>query len=113
MDMKLYFWWKFKDHYNLNGYFSLSYGKVYSTPGCGISNSTISVSTRNFKNNITNEELYNVYVPKGFEYFKIEGRTLPSVESAANYCYYMVKPEYHDEVLLKLCEDDFMTKAFT
>lgn len=91
-----------KDHYNLNGYFSLSYGKVYSTPGCGISNSTISVSTRNFKNNITNEELYNVYVPKGFEYFKIEGRTLPLYEVAMNYAYYMIKPEYRDMYLYEV-----------
>lgn len=102
-----------KNHYKNNGKFALSFGKHYAMTKCGVAANTCSWTTRNYHNNISPTELYEKYAPMGFEYFKIEGRTLPSVEIAANYCYYMVKPEYHDEVLLKLCEDDFMTKAFT
>ena len=40
-------------------------------------------------------EIYNTYVPMGFSYFKIEGRTWSDIELACTYAYYMVKPEYH------------------
>ena len=95
-----------KLHYDLNGYFSLSYGKRYSTPGCSISDGTVAVKTRNYSNNITPDELYNKYVPMGFSYFKIEGRTLPPLEVILNYSYYMVKPEYHDTFISLMLKDN-------
>lgn len=38
----------------------------------------------------------------GFENFKIEGRSVPDVNVLENYIYYMVKPEFKDEVRLEL-----------
>ena len=96
-----------KQHYNLNGYFSLNYGRKYSTPGCGITAPTFAKETREYRNNITREELYNYYVKNNFSYFKIEGRTLPTLEVILNYVYYMVKPEYSDQVISLLTDYTF------
>ena len=81
---------------------------------CGIRNTTVSNIVRTFHNNIPPEELYEKYAPMGFSHYKIEGRTLSSLELAGNYAYYMAKPEHHDELILALCEhlNDFDTKMF-
>lgn len=104
-----------KLHYKFNGLFHLGYGEDYRMCQCGVSNVTISKEVRDYHNNITPDELYNKYAPMGFKYFKLEGRTLPHLEMALNYAYYMVKPEYQDEVVLSLCKrsDDFDIKMFT
>lgn len=51
---------------------------------------------------ISPEEIYEKLVPMGYSNFKIEGRSLPDVNVLENYIYYMVKPEYKDEVRLEL-----------
>lgn len=52
------------------------------------------------------EDLYTTYVNMGFKHFKIEGRTDHIIDVIESYLYYMVKPEYKDniryEVLKKL-----------
>ena len=104
-----------KNHYFLNGQFALHFGEPYQMSTCGIRNTTVSNATRCFKNNITPDELYNKYVPMGFSHFKIEGRTLATIELAENYAYYMAKPEHHDELVFALCGNlnDFETKIFS
>lgn len=104
-----------KRHYYCNGQYALNFGETYQMSECGIQNTTVSHAVRSFKNNITPDELYNKYAPMGFSHFKIEGRTLPSIEIAQNYAYYMAKPEYHDELVLSLCNNlnDFKSKMFT
>lgn len=47
---------------------------------------------------ITADELYNIYVPKGFTNFKIEGRLRPPIYAIESYIYYMVKPEWKNHV---------------
>ena len=47
------------------------------------------------------EELYNVYVPMGFNNFKIEGRTYHIFDVLETYIYYLVKPEWQNRVRLK------------
>ena len=44
------------------------------------------------------DNLYNYYVKQGFTNFKIEGRTLHPIDVIDSYVYYMVKPEYRDEI---------------
>ena len=44
------------------------------------------------------EDLYNIYVPMGFNHFKIEGRTNHVIDVLESYIYYMVKPEYHTKI---------------
>lgn len=48
------------------------------------------------------DAIYGKYAPMGFENFKIEGRSVPDVNVLENYIYYMVKPEFKDEVRLEL-----------
>jgi collagenase-like PrtC family protease len=48
------------------------------------------------------DDLYNYYVPQGFKNFKIEGRTLHPIDVIDAYMYYMVKPEYQNELRNKL-----------
>ena len=43
---------------------------------------------------ITIDEIVIEYVPKGFHYFKLEGRTWPDNEMAITLSEYLIKPEY-------------------
>ena len=45
------------------------------------------------------DSLYNIYVKKGFEHFKLAGRTDGPNRALFFYVYYMVKPEYQMEAL--------------
>lgn len=58
--------------------------------------------TVNYETHITPEQLYGKYVPMGFENFKIEGRMLHPSDVLESYVYYLIKPEHHDGVRLKM-----------
>ena len=47
---------------------------------------------------ISVDNLYNQYVPKGFNIFKINGRHVGNNDIISYYLYYMVKPEYQEIV---------------
>lgn len=94
-----------KEHYKLNSLFSLDYGRGYQIPTCGISVSTVHPYCRSYSNNLTPNDIYNVYAPMGFHLMKIEGRTLTKIELALNYVYYMVKDEYKDIIFSLLVND--------
>lgn len=49
------------------------------------------------KNHISPDEIWNTYIPMGFEQFKIEGRAAGTLHLIENYMYYMVKPECKDQ----------------
>lgn len=83
-----------KEHYRLNSIFSLNYGKKYQMEQCMIHEGMLHPSTLNQKNNLTPHEIYNIYEPMGFSYFKIEGRTWDAIDLICTYAYYMVKPEF-------------------
>ena len=101
-----------KEHYRLNGLYSLSYGKPYATQDCPILFNTLHPSQCGSHNNITPEEIYNVYAPKGFVNFKLEGRTLGIMENMCNYVKYMVKPEYQFYVMTLLLDEEGYDKVF-
>lgn len=48
------------------------------------------------KNHISPDEIWNTYIPMGFEQFKIEGRTSGTLNLIEHYMYYMIKPECKD-----------------
>jgi collagenase-like PrtC family protease len=56
--------------------------------------------TTKHSTHITPKDLYDKYVPMGFNNFKIEGRSLPLFSVLESYIYYLVKPEYKDEARL-------------
>lgn len=81
-----------KEHYRLNSLFSLSYGSNYAMKHCEITNDSNCALFNSA--HITINEIIEKYVPAGFHYFKIEGRTWPSVEMAIVLTDYLIKPEY-------------------
>lgn len=55
---------------------------------------------RKLSNHVTPDDIWEKYVPMGFENFKIEGRTAGNMFLIENYMYYMIKPEFRDEARL-------------
>lgn len=51
-----------------------------------------------FETHISPEDIYEKYVPMGFENFKIEGRLMHPVNILESYLYYLVKPEHRDRL---------------
>lgn len=49
---------------------------------------------------VSPEDIFQKYVPMGFNQFKIEGRTLSIVNLIEHYLHYMVKPEFRDKARL-------------
>lgn len=63
---------------------------------------------RNLRTHISPDDIWEKYVPMGFEQFKIEGRTASPLNVLETYMYYMAKPECRDEArftLLKTLEN--------
>lgn len=58
--------------------------------------------TTAFETHITPQQIYERYVPMGYENFKIEGRLMHPVDILESYIYYMVKPEKRDAVRVRL-----------
>jgi len=51
-----------------------------------------------YATHVTPEDIYEKYVPMGFENFKIEGRSSMLLNLMETYMYYLVKPEHRDEM---------------
>ena len=83
-----------KKHYILNSQYNLNFGKHYTVPYCGIQYGTVSPQVKASPNTITYEEIRDIYEPKGFCHFKLEGRTFSSQTQILIYAEYMIKPEY-------------------
>lgn len=81
-----------------------SLNKVFSCPNTDLN----FYDTLKFKTHISPEAIFNVYVPMGFNNFKIEGRLMHPVNILESYLYYLVKPECREwlrvEVLRKLLQ---------
>jgi collagenase-like PrtC family protease len=52
---------------------------------------------KNLSTHISPDDIWNKYVPMGFNQFKLEGRTTGRLNLIENYMYYMIKPECVDE----------------
>lgn len=83
-----------KKHYALNSLYNLSYGRNYEVPYCRIKHHILSPENKAFVNNISYEEIKEIYEPAGFMHFKLEGRTFSALTQILIYSEYMVKPEY-------------------
>lgn len=101
-----------KEHYRLNGLYSLSYGKPYLTQDCPIEHNTLHPTQCNSHNNLSPEDILTKYAPQGFSNFKLEGRTLGMFENISNLVRYMVKPEYQFYVMDALFQEDAEAKIF-
>ena len=56
--------------------------------------------TRTYSTHITPDDIWNKYVPMGYQNFKIEGRTANLFLIIEQYCYYMAKPEFKEDMRL-------------
>lgn len=81
-----------KEHYRLNSLFSLTYGQKYPMKSCEISDNSICAKFN--PAHITINEIMEKYVPAGFHYFKLEGRTWASNAMALTIADYLIEPEY-------------------
>lgn len=52
---------------------------------------------RKYPTHISPDDIWDKYLPMGYENFKIEGRTSPILSIVDTYCYYLMKPECRDE----------------
>lgn len=69
---------------------------------------------KKLKNHISPDEIWEKYIPMGFEQFKIEGRTFGTFNLLEHYMYYMIKPECRDEArfeFLRLLETNEVLKV--
>ena len=85
---------------NFNEMIACDYGKQCDVPSMGFYDSF------HFQTVIKTDALYGKYIDMGFSNFKIEGRTLHTLDIIESYVYYLVKPEFKDFVryqLIKYC----------
>lgn len=85
-----------KQHYIKTGRSHLTYLKQHYTvvPWCGIDQGINHPTKLGQGNNLSFEDIKK-YHEMGFNYFKLEGRTLDTGTVFGNYLYYLIKPEYH------------------
>lgn len=53
--------------------------------------------SRDLPHYITPDDIWNKYMPAGFDQFKIQGRGTSKLILIEDYMYYLIKPEYRDE----------------
>ena len=57
---------------------------------------------KNLRTHISPDDIWEKYIPMGFEQFKIEGRSFDMFNLMENYMYYMIRPEVRDEARFML-----------
>ena len=57
--------------------------------------------------------IYNEYLPRGINNFKIEGRTANLFSLIETYCYFMIKPEHAGKVRILLLNNLASAKIIT
>jgi collagenase-like PrtC family protease len=68
---------------------------------------------RDLSTHISPDDIWEKYVPMGFEQFKIEGRTASPLNVLETYMYYMAKPERRDEARFTLLKGMENSRALT
>ena len=109
-----------KEHYRLIGEYSIAYNEYVNSGttkpfdindyyeinetnviNCGCF-SRNAFDIRKLPTHVSPDDIWEKYLPMGFEQFKLEGRTAGRIFLTENYLYYMVKPECRDEARLML-----------
>ena len=65
-----------------------------------------------FSTYVSPEDIFEKYLPMGFNQFKIEGRTIPDIYLLETYIHYMVKPELKDKIRLLMLQKLANVKYF-
>lgn len=69
---------------------------------CSYGESNSLYEYRKYPTFVSPEDIWEKYVPMGFQNFKLEGRTANLFLLIDTYCYYFAKPEHRDEARLLL-----------
>ena len=57
---------------------------------------------QNYCTYVSPDDIWEKYVPRGFNQFKIEGRTASIFSLVETYCHYLIKPEYQSDARIRL-----------
>lgn len=101
-------------HYNFLGRLQLSFSEYVKRTGtsggfdryfteefkCPHTEDTIYEITK-YKTHVSPDDIYEKYVPMGFQNFKIEGRSASFINLIETYMYYLVKPEHRDRIRME------------
>ena len=68
---------------------------------------------KEYETHISPDDIWNKYVPMGFNQFKLEGRTANLFLLIDTYAYYFAKPEYRDEMRFALTANLQANKIIT
>ena len=86
---------KRKEHYDHIGFCQLNHSE--SVLMCLDSNKPFYEAQKG-KNFISNADINNIYLPMGYQNFKLEGRTAPPIDWIEIILYYLIKDEYKPEI---------------
>lgn len=102
-----------KQHYSETGLSHLTYlkHKYTVTPYCGITDGINHPNKLGQGNNLSLEDIQK-YNEMGYQYFKLEGRTLRSGSIIGNYLYYLIKPEWHYWFIETIDQEDILINNY-
>lgn len=90
------------DHYKALSEQQINYLETTDFPMCSNVGEDFYTVMKNRKSFIKVEDLYGGYTDAGYRHFKIEGRTNNNFDVLESYIYYLIKPEYQNEVRLQV-----------
>lgn len=98
-----------KDHYDTLARIQLNYGENIPQQdkkfdSCPTYNRSI-YDILDFPTVLTNNDIQNVHSQMGFSHYKIEGRTISTINLIESYIYYFIKPEWKDRVRIMLLKN--------
>ncbi|MBQ0001896.1 MAG: hypothetical protein KBT01_10260 [Clostridiales bacterium] len=70
-------------------------------------------NSRSYVTHVSPDDIYEKYLPMGFNNFKLEGRTANIFSLVETYCYYLIKPEHQMEARLLLLDNLAANKVLT
>lgn len=70
-------------------------------------------NSRSYCTHVSPDDIYEKYLPMGFNNFKLEGRTANIFSLVETYCYYLIKPEYQGETRILLLNNLAANKVLT
>ena len=93
------------DHYKALSEQQITYAETSDFPMCNNIVEDFYTVMKTRKSFIKVEDLYGKYADAGYRHFKIEGRTNNNFDVLESYIYYMIKPEYQNEIRLRLIKE--------
>lgn len=91
-----------RKHYAAISHNALSYSTESCFPACSYIKQDAFTIMQTRTSFISRDEIVNIYAPHKFTTFKIDGRTSNEINLLEFYLYYLIRPQFHNEVRLKV-----------